>query len=226
MNMRASSEELLHYIKTSTSPFHVVNTSKEYLSKEGFSELRLTEKWELSKGGKYYVDCYGTTVFAITVGEELSDSIEFRVCAAHTDHPCLKIKPHPEMRDHGYLKINTDVYGGPIVNTWMDRPLSVAGKVAIKSNSIFEPEIRFVDFKRPIMTIPNLAIHMNREVNKGVELNRQKDTIPVLGLVNETLDQNNFFVEALAKELGVEVSDILDFDLYVYMILCTVPYIY
>lgn len=216
MEFQKTNQELLQYIKKATSPFHVILESEERLKKAGFTELELSKNWTLTKAGKYYVKAYGTTLFAFTVGENLSDTLNFRIAAAHTDHPCFKIKPNAEMSNQDYLKLNTDVYGGPIVNTWLDRPLSIAGKVAIRSEQVFQPEIRYVDFESPLLTIPNLAIHMNREVNKGVELNRQSDTLPVLGLLKETLNKDQFFLEYLAKKLGVDVKDILDFDLYVY----------
>ena len=216
MDFQKINQDLLQYIKNATSPFHVVLESEEYLKKEGFTELELAAQWHIEKGGKYYVKAYGTTMFAFTVGSQLSKTLNFRIAAAHTDHPCFKVKPQAEMTDNDYMKLNTDVYGGPIVNTWLDRPLSLAGKVAVRSQNIFQPEIRYVDFKKPIVTIPNLAIHMNREVNKGVELNRQSDTIPMIGLLNESLNRDHFFMDYLAKELGVKAEDILDFDLYVY----------
>ena len=216
MEFEKTNQNLLKYMKESTSPFHVVLESEKRLKFAGFTELELTHKWSLRNGGKYYVKVYGTTLFAFTIGKTLTEDFDYRIAAAHTDHPCFKIKPNAEMTDNNYLKINTDVYGGPIINTWLDRPLSIAGKVALRSSNVFQPEVRYIDFKRPVLTIPNLAIHMNRDVNKGVELNKQSDTIPVLGLMNDMLNKENFFVEFLAKELQVSVDDILDFDLYVY----------
>lgn len=107
------------------------------------------------------------------------------------------------------------MYGGAILNTWMDRALSVAGKVVIKSDNVFEPEVRIVDMKRPLFTIPNLAIHLNREVNKGVELNRQNDLEP-LAFVDGTEVEKEFFLSLLARELKVSASEILDYELYLY----------
>lgn len=218
MEFQKTNQNLLEYIKNATSPFHVVLESAKILEEAGFEELILAKKWDLKKEGKYFVQAYGTTLFAFTIGEKLSETLNFRIAAAHTDHPCFKVKPSAEMSDNQYLKLNTDVYGGPIINTWLDRTLSLAGKVAIRSNDLFQPEIVYIDFKQPLLTIPNLAIHMNREVNKGVELNRQSDTIPVIGLMNESLNKDHFFMNFLAKHLNVEVKDILDFDLYIYNI--------
>jgi len=216
MEYKKIAQELVDYMNLATSPYHVVLESEKMLDEAGFEKLDISVSWNLKTGGAYYVNVYGTSLFAFTVGSQLAEAVDFRIAGAHTDHPCFKIKPKSEVTDNGYLKLDTDVYGGPILNTWLDRPLSIAGKVAIRSNDIFHPEIRLIDFKKPILTIPNLAIHMNREVNKGVELNKQSDTLPILGLINETLNDKNFFMDYLAEELGVQGKDILDFDLYIY----------
>src|SRR5699024_11092834 len=111
---------------------------------------------------------------------------------------------------------NVEVYGGPILATWLDRPLSIAGRVTLKGDSIFAPEERLIDFKRPVVTIPNVAIHMNREANSGYKWNAQTDMLPILGFVTDKLENENYFLNVLAKELGVEVDHILDYDLYIY----------
>lgn len=216
MNNDKSIMQLVSYIKDATSPFHVVLKSMEMLKKAGFNELDLSMPFDLKKGGKYYVSPYNTALFAFTIGEDIKVSQKFHIAAAHTDHPCLHIKPIAEYVQKGYLRVNTEVYGGPILNTWLDRPLSVAGRVALKSEEVFHPELRYIDIKRPVLTIPNLAIHMNREVNKGVELKKQTDMIPLLGMINDSLNENSYFIEFLAKELKIDKSQILDFDLYVY----------
>lgn len=216
MDSQQTAIDLIKYISKATSPFHVVLQSVEMLKEAGFEELDMRNPWSVVKGGKYYVVPYGTTLFAFTVGEQVSSQQSFHIAAAHTDHPCLHIKPIAELAQKGYLRVNTEVYGGPILNTWLDRPLSIAGRVALKGENVFKPDLRFLDVKRPVLTIPNLAIHMNREVNKGVELTKQTDMIPLLGLINESLNESSYFVEFLAKELQVNKEDILDFDLYVY----------
>ena len=216
MDFKKDAIELMEFIETATSPFHVVAKSATLLKENGFTELDMKQPWSLEKGGTYYTIPYPSTLFAFSVGENTVDSSDFRIVATHTDHPCLMIKPLADMSSNGYRKINTEIYGGPILNTWLDRPLSIAGRVAIASNKIFEPEMRFIDMRKPILTIPNLAIHMNREVNKGVELNRQTDMIPIIGLVNDNLNKDGYFMNFLAKELGVEADKILDFELYIY----------
>lgn len=136
-----------------------------------------------------------------------------RMAAAHTDFPCFCIKSNPELKKGEYVSLNVEAYGGFMLNTWLDRPLSVAGRVSVKSKEVYKPGIRFLDIKRPVLTIPNLAIHMNHDVNKGVALNKQVDMLPLFGMAQEGSED---FMEFLAKELQVKKSDILDFQLYVY----------
>jgi aspartyl aminopeptidase len=216
MDYRASALELIKYIKSATSPYQVVEEGIKILEAAGFQELKLSNPWELQAGGLYYMPVYGTTLFAFTVGEEFKAGQSLRIAAGHTDHPGFRVKPKAEIMAGEYYKLNTEVYGGPILSTWMDRPLSLAGRVALKSEDPFHPVLRTIDMKKPFLTIPNLAIHINREVNKGVELNRQTDTLPLLGMLNESLNKDQFFLKFLAKELEVEVNDILDYDMYIY----------
>ncbi|MCR5824914.1 MAG: M18 family aminopeptidase [Lachnospiraceae bacterium] len=211
--------EFIEYLKHSASPHHVTAASADMLKNAGFTELKLNEAFDVKPGGKYFVKVYSTALAAFTVGRNVSEDSTFHAAAAHTDHPCLHIKPDPEMDSKGnggWMKLNTEMYSGSIYSTWLDRPLSVAGLVALKSDDPFTPNLRLFDFKRPVAVIPNLAIHFNREVNKGVALNQQTDMIPVLGMFNEKINDGHYLLSAIAKEMNVEVSDILDLDLYVY----------
>jgi len=208
--------DLLQYVSLATTPHQAVDAGANYLKEKGFEELTLGKLFDIKKGGKYYLNAYSTSLIAFTVGEETTENQVFHVAAAHTDHPCLHIKPKAELAPGKYLKIDTEVYGGPILNTWLDRPLSIAGRVACKGADIYHPEIKLVDFARPVATIPNLAIHFNRKVNEGIELNKQSDMLPIIGLFEESMNKDNYFLELLAKECQVAPEDILDFDLYVY----------
>ena len=210
-----SAKKLAEFIKKAVSPYHTVEESRKILEKKGFKRLEAGEDWKLAKGGKYYVIPFKTAIFAFTLPAGRT-SRGLHIAAAHTDFPCLHLKPKAEQESAGYMRLNTEVYGGPILNTWMDRPLSLAGRVLLKSKKVYEPREVLVDFERPVVTIPNLAIHYNREVNKGVELTKQNDMLPLLGMMSEDLDRDNYFVEMLAKEIGEKASDILDFDLIVY----------
>lgn len=211
-----TTNQLLSFIKRGTSPFHVVKESAEMLDDAGFQALDLCGEWQLERGGRYYAAAYGTSLFAFHIGEKTESSRHFRMLSAHTDHPCLRIKPAPEMTSKNFLKINVECYGGLIRNTWMDRPLSIAGRVALKSGSVFAPDTRLIEMSRPLLTIPNLAIHINREINSGQELNPQNDMLPLLGLLEDELNRESFFYDFLAEELGITADEILDFDLYVY----------
>lgn len=210
-------QELIDFIYDSPTAFHAVDSTIKVLRSSGFKEIKEEDLWKLEKGGKYFVTKNQSALIAFVIGNGNLEEEGFRVVGAHTDSPGFKIKPNPDMEVEGaYVKLNTEVYGGPILNTWMDRPLSLAGRVALKGANPFSPEIRLINIKRPIMIIPNLAIHMNRNVNAGVELNRQKDVLPLLSLVNERLEKGKYLIKTISEELGVKEEDILDFDLYLY----------
>lgn len=220
MKKEICNKELMELVEHAVSPFHAVDFVVENLKAEGFQELRIRDMWNLRKGGKYYVVHHGTTMIAFTIGSEFQAEDGFRIAASHTDFPCFRIKIHPEMTEERYEKLNVESYGGLMLNTWMDRPLSVAGRVAVKGKDVFHPDMRLVDLKKPVATIPNLAIHMNRDVNKGVELNKQTDTIPVIGMLPETVEKDgkkDFFLNYVAKELGVAKEEIINYDLNLYI---------
>lgn len=209
-------ESLHHLIEHSVSPYHCIQEVSNQLDQYGFCELPLGGIWNLQKGHGYYIKAYDSTLIGFTIGEELSSQPGIRIAASHTDWPCLKLKPSPEVTTGRYGKLNVEVYGGPILNTWFDRPLSMAGKVCIKSDNPLKPVTRLIDFKRPLLTIPNLAIHMNREVNSGVKLNAQIDLLPLLTILMEELNKEDYFLELLARETGVKKEDLLDYEIYVY----------
>lgn len=208
-------EKLMHLLEHATSPYMVVEESIVQLKEAGFEKLSLNQDWGLNNGGKYYIEHHGSSLFAFTIGDKFAFRQGFKVATAHTDFPGFCIKPNPDMITNQYRQINVEVYGGPILNTWLDRPLSAAGRVTLKSNHVFKPEIRLVDLKKPLFTIPNLAIHLNRDVNKGIELNKQTDLLPLAAIVNEELGGGNF-ISYLAKELSVKEEEILDYELNLY----------
>lgn len=210
-------QDLIDYIYDSPTAFHAVSRAKEDLSKEGFVEIKEEEKWSLKKGGKYFVTKNDSALTAFVVGKGEIEENGFKIIGAHTDSPSFRIKPAPEMVvDNTYVRLNTEVYGGPILSTWMDRPLAIAGRVTLRSDNILSPYSRLVNINKPIMIIPNVAIHMNREVNKGIELNKQKDTLPLLTMVSEELEKDCYLMNSIAKELSVEPNQIIDFDLFLY----------
>lgn len=215
MSANVYAEELLRLVEEGTSPFHVVSSVERQLLKAGFVKLAMEHDWGPDNGGRYYVVHNGSSLIAFTVGERMQFGDSFRIAAAHTDFPGLRVKPVPEITKDGYRQLNVEVYGGGILNTWLDRPLSAAGRVVLRSDKVFEPKVCLVDFRKPFLTIPNLAIHINRDVNKGVELNKQTDMLPILGLDEEECKEA-FFQKYLAKELKVKPEDILEYELGLY----------
>jgi len=206
-------QELIDFIHCSPSTYHVVNNIRKELNEAGFQELDLREEWTVEKGGKYFTTKNGSAIFAFQIGTGEIEEEGFQLICAHSDAPGFKIKPNPEIEVEGnYLKLNTEVYGGPILNTWMDRPLSIAGRVLVKSTDPLNPEHLYVKIDRPLMVIPNIAIHLNREVNEGVALNKQKDMIPLLAMITDEMEKDNCLVNLMAKELKIDAEAIIDFD--------------
>ena len=212
-----NTQELLDFINKSKSAFQSTYEIKSILDNKGYIEIKEEDKWDLKKGGKYYVIKNNSALIAFEIGSGEIEEEGFRLIGAHTDSPGFRIKPNPEMQVEGhYIKLNTEVYGGPILSTWFDRPLSIAGRVTLKSENLFKPEVRLLDINKPILIIPNLAIHMNRNINDGYEFNKQKDTLPLLTMVEEKLESNGYLIKLIGESLQVNTSDILDFDLFLY----------
>lgn len=209
--------DLIDFVSFSPSKYHVVRNIKAALLRKGFKELPLAEPWQIEKEGKYFVAQNDTTLAAFIVGMGQPEKDGFRIIAAHTDAPTIKVKPSPEIVvNNSYIKLNTEVYGGAILNTWFDRPLSIAGRVVLKSKTPFKPEVRQLIIKRPLLQIPNLAIHFNRKVNDGVPINPQKELTPLLACIKSPLENQNYLVEIIAQELNISPDAILDFDLSLY----------
>ena len=208
---------LTDFLDKSVCNFCAVETIKDILDESGYQELDMRDKWYIQKGAKYYTIKNNSAIFAFNVGDESPAETGFKIIAAHSDSPCFRIKPNAEIKcEKGLIKLNTEVYGGPILYTWFDRPLSVAGRVILKGDNAMSPVTRIVKIDRPILLIPHLAIHFNRTVNDGNPLSRQKDMLPIIGIFNEVAEKDNILIRAVAEELNVELSEILDFDLLVY----------
>ena len=203
-------EELIAFIDAATSPYHVVDSSDgEFLPPNKMNGE------DLHPGQSYCFSLFNTGAVVVSIGENPRGPL--RIACAHTDFPCLRIKPNPVLKEHGYGKLNAEVYGGMIRNTWLDRPLSIAGAVSLRGTDPFAPRLRLVDFRRPLMIVPNLAIHMNRKVNEGVELKPQKDLLPLF-FQSEGGDEDDErrLRTMLSEELGVSAEDILSYDLNAY----------
>ncbi|WP_286904942.1 M18 family aminopeptidase [Clostridium sp. UBA1652] len=210
-------KELLDFLYDSPTAFHAVENISEILMKQGFKELKEEDKWKLKKDGKYFVKKNDSALIAFILGEDAPQEKGFKIIGAHTDSPGFRIKPRPEMiAENVYLKLNTEVYGGPILATWFDRPLALAGRVTLKSDNPLYPKIEFININKPILIIPSLAIHMNRNVNQGVEINRQKDVLPLMTMINDSLEKDNLLLQVISEELNVSKEEIIDFDLFPY----------
>ncbi len=209
--------DLLDFIYASPSAFHVVRNIKAALFRKGFKELVPQDKWNIREGEKYFTTKNDSSIIAFVVGARNIENFGFNIIAAHTDSPSLKIKPNAEkLVENNYLTLNTEVYGAPILSTWFDRPLSMAGKVSLRSDNPLEPETRFVNFRRPILTLPNLAIHLNREINQGLAINNQKMLLPVIAMKGAKTETKNYFKQLLATELNVGIHAILDYEINLY----------
>lgn len=213
---RKYAEELLDFINESPTAYHAVLTTEKLLKSKGFTELKAEDKWNITRGGKYFTKRNDSSIFAFVIGSGEIEETGFKIIGAHTDSPGFKIKPNPEILTEGkYITLNTEVYGGPILNTWMDRPLSIAGRVTVASDE-FLPKKLFININKPVMLIPNLAIHFNRQVNEGVAINPQRHTLPLMAVINNKLEKEGYLTRLMAKELGVKEDEILDFDVYLY----------
>ena len=201
--------KLFNFIEASPSQFHAIENQKQRLLEEGYTQLFESKAWDLSEGGKYFVTRNGSSIIAFRIPK--GEFNGFQIMASHSDAPCFKIKENPEMTAEGhYVKLNVEKYGGLICSTWFDRPLSVAGRLIVKENGKLVSKLINVD--RDLLMIPNLAIHMNREVNDGYKYSIQKDMLPLFG--NE--DAKGTFMDIIAEAAGVEKDAILGNDLFLY----------
>lgn len=211
MNSLEFCKDLINFIDRSPLNYFAVENAKKILNENGFKELKENEKWEVEKNSKYYVSRNDTALIAFTVGDDLTKG--FDIIGSHTDSPTFKLKSNSEMTDSGYLKLNIEPYGGMIYSTWTDRTLSLAGKVSYKEDGKIKTSL--VNFDKDLLTIPNAAIHMNREVNKGFEINPQNHLYPIIQTIEENFD-GGYLEKLLAEELSIEKDSILDYDLGLY----------
>ncbi len=206
---------LIDFIDNSPTMFHATSMAKEKLKNNGFTPLLQKDAWHLEKGGKYYVTSNESALIAFIVHSASPEQEGFRMIGAHTDSPGFRIKPSPEIQKENYLTFNTEVYGGPILSTWFDRPLSIGGRISYRGKHILYPKHILIDFEKPIAIIPNLAIHMNRDVNTGIHINQQKDTLPVIQTMEGQVDEN-YIRKMVCKRSGLSLDQILDMDLFLY----------
>lgn len=211
---RNIAREMLDFIADSPSVYHVIENAKKRLSKQGFMELKENDAWEIKPSQGYFVIRNGSSMIAFYVPGEAFRG--FHVVAGHSDSPTFKIKENMEMAvEEKYIRLNTEKYGGMILSTWMDRPLSVAGRIVVRCPKN-EPEVCLVNVDKDLLVIPNLAIHMNRDVNKGYEYNPQTDLLPIMALGGKE-DGKKGLLHQIAASAKVDVEDILAHDLFLYV---------
>ena len=216
MEVKSFAREVIEFIDESPSTYHVVKNCSDILDENGFERIMPREKWEIKKGGKYFLKKSSSTIIAFTVGENFDVKKGFKIFGAHTDSPCFRIKPSPEIVTENVVRLNTEVYGGPILSTWFDRPLSIAGRVIVRGEDTFFPKTIKIRIDKPLLTIPNLAIHQNREVNNGVKIDKQNDVLPVISLINKNFEREGYLERIILEKTGIKKEDIIDFDLYLY----------
>lgn len=211
---RETAQDLLNFIDASPSPWHAVQSTVQRLNQAGYKELAETQTWQLHAGGKYYVTRGGASVIAFTIGQQAIANTGFRMVGAHTDSPGLRLKPHAAYSSDSLIRIGVEVYGGPILATFTDRDLSIAGRVVARTAN--GTETLLVKFDNALMRLPNLAIHMNREVNdKGLKLNKQTE-LPLLFAEDNGTDADQQLLGHIAKHLNIQADSILTFELNVY----------
>lgn len=213
-------KRLLSFLDASPVNFLAVKNLTDELQQHGYHRIDTTEALGTVKAGdKFFVTKNDSSIYAFQIGRKALAETGFHMICAHCDSPTFRIKPHAEIDcEGGIVKLNTEVYGGPIMSTWFDRPLTLAGRVIVKSKDVMTPTTLLLHVKRPLLQISNLAIHFNRQVNDGVKLSRQKDVLPILGIINDELEKGNLLMNIILEELNkqqtVAREDILDFDLY------------
>ena len=212
---RAQAQDLLSFIDASPSPWHAVHSIEQRLQAQGFIQLEEAQRWKLEAGGRYYVVRGGASIIAFKLGQQPLSDTGFRMIGAHTDSPGLRLKTHAAHASNGLVRLGVEIYGGPILATFTDRDLSLAGRVNVRTTNGFEA--RLLKFDQPLLRLPNLAIHMNRDVNEqGLKLNKQTELPLLFSLSNEKMGAREQFFELLASKLAVSAKDIMTYELNVF----------
>lgn len=213
-----ATQELLSFLEKSPTPFHAVKTMKEMLLQAGYTQLSERDPWNLTAGARYFVVRNDSSIVAFINGIKDPVVTGLRIIGAHTDSPCLKVKPRAEVKQKGFFQLGVEVYGGALLATWFDRDLSLAGRVTFQQSD-GSLSSRLINFKNPIATVASVAIHLDRTQNESRNINRQKDIPPVLAQlqIDQKPDFNALLAEQLEKEYqGLSVGRVLDHELYFY----------
>jgi aspartyl aminopeptidase len=209
---RAQAQDLLDFIDTSPSPWHAVATCKQRLMAAGFVRLEEFDRWQLEAGGRYFVIRGGSSIIAFTIGSQPLAETGLTMVGAHTDSPGLRLKPRPAEDASGLVRLGVEVYGGPILATFADRDLGLAGRVMVRNDVGIESRLVHID--KPLLRLPNLAIHMNREVNEsGLKFNKQTELPLLLGVGEDEQTAEAQFRRPLAEALGVAPENLMTWEL-------------
>lgn len=212
---RTTARELIDFIDASPSPWHAVASTEARLLAQGYTRLEESQRWQLAAGGRYYVVRGGASLIAFVLGSQPITETGFRIVGTHTDSPGLRLKPKAAMASDGIARLGVEVYGGPILATFTDRDLSLAGRVVIRTAT--GQKTRLLRFEQPLVRLPNLAIHMNREVNEqGLKLNKQTELPLILSMLGEGEDAEANLRKLLADAVKAEAADLLSWELAVY----------
>lgn len=216
-------KRLLSFLDASPVNFLAVKNIADTLAANGFRRIDpALPLGEVKSGDRFFVTKNDSSIYAFRIGNKPIADAGFHMICAHCDSPTFRIKPNAEMlTEGGIVKLNTEVYGGPIMSTWFDRPLTLAGRVIVRGEDVMQPETLLLHIKCPLLQISNLAIHFNRQVNDGVALSKQKDVLPLLGQITSQLEAGNLLMNVILEELNSTradcqfcAKDVLDFDLY------------
>ncbi len=214
-NDRQSARDLISFIDASPSPWHAVASVEQRLVAQGFTRLDESERWSLVAGGRHYVVRGGASLIAFIVGSRPIAETGFRIVGAHTDSPGLRLKPRPALCGEGLARVGVEVYGGPILATFADRDLSLAGRIVVRTKS--GAQARLLRFAQPLLRLPNLAIHMNREVNEqGLKFDKQTELPLLLGQLGEDEKPEAHLRALLADAAKCEPADLLSWELAAY----------
>lgn len=205
-------KRLMELLEHGVTASHVIDyMKKELVHNHNFVELELADSFSLESNNGYYVNLFGTNGMAFRIGDNIDEKPAFRIAMAHSDYPCFQVKPNAVLKGAHAAKLNVEIYGGMNQKAWMDRPLGIAGKIVVKGADAFTPQTLLYRSKTALCIIPSLAIHMDRELNKKGALDVAKELVPLMALSE---DVN--LLDIIARELDVDVEDILDYDLFLY----------
>ena len=220
MNKLQFNEHLIAFIKEAPTPYHAVESLCKHLEEAGFHQLHETQRWEIQPNSRYFVTRNGSSLIAFTTGKSPICDTGFTMAGAHTDSPCLKVKPNPDMPGNGGFRLGVEVYGGPLLTTWFDRDLSLAGRITTPRGGEDRPRMEhtLIDLKRPVAIVPNIAIHLDREINKNRSVQPQKELPPLIALTDNLDGGLHGLLKNELEKMGVTVESdgILEYDLSLY----------